>query len=244
MGVLKFIKKLLGAADSLPTDSYLLEYRYSGYPKKYILDRYFEFQRAYKIAHPKAHYVPHVTIAGPIVTNYESELIKKVREIIFRNAHHFHGPGNLVGTGKFITFDTELEGQILAIEIKPPKSLVNLKKEIESNLNMNADFKCRVYEKEIWHTTLWNMKKNAHANKEKFQKMWHNLENRPQEMKFALDRITLVKNGIILTEFDLVELKSLNRTESLNDDRRYESYLRLKAELESKGESFKFSNVR
>lgn len=230
--------------NKLSTDSYLLEYRYSGYPKNYILDRYFELKRAYRITHPKYHYVPHMTIVGPIFTNHERALVKEIQEIIFRNAHHFHEPGNLVGTGKFITFETDIGGQVLAIEIKPPKSLVNLKNEIESSLKNNAIFKCQSYKQVIWHTTLWNMKKNAHENKDKFQQVWRNLENSPQEMKFILDRITLLKNERILNEFDLVELKSYSRIESLDENKRYESYQKLKAELKSKGESFKFFNQK
>ncbi len=260
MGILiNFIKKIFGVPEpsskkSIPlkkkqvhaskpsTDSYLLEYRHSGYPRDYILDHYFELKRAYKITHPAYHYVPHITIAGPIITSHETKLIQNIQEIIFRNAPNFHEPGNLVGTGKFITFDTEVGGQVLAIEVKPPQSLVNLKKEIESNLNTIDDFKFQKYQEEIWHTTLWNMKKNVHEDKEKFQKVWRNLKNSPQEMKFILDRITLIKNGIILNEFDLVDFKSYNRMESLDNSARYKSYLKLKAELESKGESFEFSN--
>src|SRR3989344_838598 len=228
--------------DKLSTNSYLLEYRYSGYPRKYILDRYFELKRAYRITHPRYYYVPHFTIAGPIVTSHENELIKDIQEIIFRNAHQFHEPGNLIGTGKFITFETDVGGQVLAIEIKPPQALVNLKNEIESRLNTNTIFKCQAYKKVIWHTTLWNMKHNAHENKDKFQRVWSNLENSPQEMKFILDRITLLKNEIILNEFDLVELKSYSRIESRDNNKRYKSYQKLKAELQSKGESFKFFN--
>lgn len=226
------------------TDSYLLEYRYSGYPRKYILDRYFELKRAYRITHPKYHYVPHITIAGPINTSNERKLIQQIKEIIFKNAHHFHEPGNLVETRKYITFETNVGSHVLAIEIKPPKSLVNLKNEIETQLNADASFQCQVYKKVIWHTTLWNMKKNnAYENKDKFRQVWRNLDNSLQEMKFILDRITLIKNGLILKEFDLVDLNILSRTKSLNNDLRYKSYLKIRDELESKGESFKFSNT-
>ena len=253
--LINFIKKIFSKQETtyrrmnnprrrVSTESYLLEYRYSGYPKKYILNRYLELNRAYRITHPKHHYVPHITIAGPIVTDNERKLIEELQEIIFKNAYHFHEPGNLVGTGKFIIFDTDIGGKVLAIELKPPKSLVNLKKDIEFNLNKSENFKCQVYKKEIWHTTLWNTKNNFHANKEKFQKVWHNLENNPQEMKFILDRLTLIRNGLILKEFDLVELRVYNRIESLNNNKRYESYLKLKKELESKGESFKSSRIQ
>jgi len=209
----------------LSTNSYLLEFRYSGYPKKYILDRYFELKRAYRITHPQHHYVPHITIAGPIVTNHERELTKEIQRIIFRNAHHFHEPGNLIQTGKFIN---------------PPQSLLNLKREIESTINTKTDFKCQVYRKDIWHTTLWNMKKNRFTSEKQFSKVWHNLENAPQEMKFILDRLTLIKNGRILEEYDLIDKTTLSRLESLNNSKRYSSYLKMKAKLESLGESFKF----
>ena len=113
------------------TNTYLLEYRYSGYPKKYLLNRYFELKRKYRITHPNYHYVPHITIAGPIITKHGSKLIEIIEEIIFRNAPKFYEPGNLIMTGEYIKFDTDVGGQVLAIRVKPPKSLVNLKKEIE-----------------------------------------------------------------------------------------------------------------
>ena len=250
-GIINFIKKILGNSDTtsrrsysprirLSTNSYLLEFRYSGYPKKYILDRYFELKRAYRITHPQHHYVPHITIAGPIVTNHERELTKEIQRIIFRNAHHFHEPGNLIQTGKFIRFETDIGGSVLAIKINPPQSLLNLKREIESTINTKTDFKCQVYRKDIWHTTLWNMKKNRFTSEKQFSKVWHNLENAPQEMKFILDRLTLIKNGRILEEYDLIDKTTLSRLESLNNSKRYSSYLKMKAKLESLGESFKF----
>jgi len=103
--LMNFIKNIFGKLDTISrrsyaskkisTNSYLLEYRYSGYPKKYILNRYFELKRAYRITHPRYHYVPHITIAGPIVTNHERELINEIRKIVFGNAYNFHEPGNL-----------------------------------------------------------------------------------------------------------------------------------------------------
>ena len=241
MGILiNFMRKLVAPSKKLLTNTYLLEYRYSGYPKKYFLDRFLELNRTYKITHPIYHYVPHITIAGPIITNHEFKLIEVIKDIIFRNAPNFHEPGNLVGTGKYIKFDTDVGGKVLAIGVIPPKSLVNLKKEIYSNLNTIKNFKCQIYKKEIWHTTLWNMKRDTNSNKNKFQHIWNNLKNSPQEMKFILDRITLIKNAKILKEFDVVNLKICSRTYSLNNNVRYESYLKIKSELESKGEFFKY----
>ena len=71
--------------------------------------------------------------------------------------------------------------------------------------------------------------------------IWQELkEKRPQEMSFIIDRITLIKNGLILREFDLVNNLTLSRIESLDNNRRYNSYLELKAKLEAKEEKFKF----
>jgi len=217
---------------------YLLEYRYSGYPKSYILDIYSELQRAYRIHHPNYHYVPHLSVAGPIETNNEKDLVDEIRRIIHGDTHHFNVPGNLIQTGKLIKFETEDGGQVLGIEVKPPRPLIELKKKIE--LDLGKKFSLKIYKKEIWHTTIWNMKSNYFSNKEKFLSVWHSLENNPQEMKFILDRITLIKNGKILEEYDLFHKEVLTRIESLNNSRRYDTYLKMKAHLQSQGESFKF----
>ncbi|MBI2576865.1 hypothetical protein HYV84_06620 [Candidatus Woesearchaeota archaeon] len=192
MGVLtKFVRRFFYGEES--TNSYLIEYRHSGYPKKYFLNRYFELKKAYRIT-PHAHrYVPHITIVRLIETSQEQRLINCIGEVIFRNAHFFHEPGNLVSTGKYIRFDTEVGGKVLAIEVKPPKTLENLKKEIESTLNSIQDIKCQVYKKEVWHTTIWNMKRDIYSRNDKFQQVWNTLKNHPQEMRFILDRITLMK---------------------------------------------------
>lgn len=236
--IFNFLKRLFAGQKSV--NSYLLEYRYSGYPRKYFLDRYFELKKNYRITHYSYHYVPHITIAGPIESNNEHKLIEVLEELIFRKAQYFHKPGNLIGTGRYIKFDTPIGGKVLAIEVKPSKPLVALKKDIESTLNSIQGFKCQTYQKEIWHTTIWNMKKNAYTNNAKFQNVWDALNKNPQEMKFIFDRITLIKNGKILREFDLVNLKNLNRFESLDNELRYKSYISMKSELESGGESFKY----
>jgi 2'-5' RNA ligase len=219
--------------------SYLLEYRYSGYPRKYFRDLHFELRRNYAITHHSYKFIPHITIAGPIESDNELELIEVLEEIIFKKAQYFHKIGNLISTGKYIKFNTLRDGKVIAIEVKPSKPLLALKKNIESTLNSIQGVKCCTYQEEIWHTTLWHMKNNAYANDAKFQTVWSNLNRNPRKMKFILDRITLIKNGKILREFDLVNLKTLNRLESLDSNLRYNSYVSIKSELESKGELFK-----
>jgi len=222
------------------TGSYLLEYRHSGYPRKYFLNRFAEIKRRYRIVHSRYHYVPHITIAGPISTKNERGLIRVIEHIIFSHSHKFHEPGNLIRTGKYIKFDTAIGGKVLGIEVVPPKSLVELKNELELAINHVQDSQCQTYKKNIWHTTLWNMKNNDNFNEHKFQKIWKNTSGSPQEMKFIFDRVTLLKDAKILKEFDLVNLKTHSRTKSLDNNLRYKSYIKIKTELESKGESFEY----
>ncbi|MBT4717502.1 hypothetical protein HOB85_06060, partial [Candidatus Woesearchaeota archaeon] len=219
------------------SDSIILEYRYSGYPRKYIKDRYDDLQRSYGLGHPKYHYVPHITIAGPMIASNERKLIKELEKVIFKNAPLFHEPGNLIGSGKYITFPTQTGGRVLAFAVRPPQSLIDLKREIETHLNSVKGIKCRLYRDEIWHTTLLIIK-DIHKLQDKFSKIWKELKDSPQEMRFILDRISLIKNRQILKEFDLVTQKTHSRLKALDNSKRCTSYLELKKELESKGEIF------
>ena len=135
-----FTKKVLG-------DSYLLEYRYSGYPQKYFSKLHRDLNIKHKITHPAYHYVPHITIVGPIITTYEDRLIELIKEVVFKEGVHFHNRGNLISTKKYIKFDTDLEGKVLAIKIKPSKPLISIKKKIESKLNLIQEIRYQKYPK-------------------------------------------------------------------------------------------------
>lgn len=219
-------------------DSYLVEYRYSGYPRKYFLNRYFELQREYRIAHRNYHYVPHITVSGPITAKNERLLVNELKNIIFSYSSEFHEPGNLVVTGKYIAFKTPRDGEVLAVEVLPPNALIRLKKDIDKKFSSLDGFSCQLYNDEIWHTTIWFMKNNYYHDKKKFDRVWSSMSANPQEMKFILDRLTLIKNGKILKEFDLVNNKILERIDSLNNDLRYADYIKLKQKLEENGENF------
>ena len=234
-----FFRRHLSASKE-DENNYLLEYRFSGYPRKYFKEIHSSLQKRYSISHRNYHYVPHITIAGPIITKNENDLIDILEKIIFKYAHFFHEKNNLIRTEKFIKFDTD-EGEILAVQVIPPFSLINLKRELEKVLSSKKNITCKTYEVPIWHTTIWNVKHSFRDNKDKIKIISDDLcSMKIQEMSFILDRISLIKNKKILKEFDLVNLKTLDRFESLNNAKRYSSYLKIKEELEKKGEKFKF----
>lgn len=113
----------------------------------------------------------------------------------------------------------------------------NMKEEIEKELIAAKDMELVVYDDPVWHTTIWNMKNNKYKDNDKFEDARNHLEN-PQLMKFILDRVSLIKNGIILREYDLVNNQVLSRTEALDNNIRYHDYMKLKKKLEDKGENF------
>lgn len=237
-------KRIVGFANRLAvtsSNSYILEYRYSGYPRSYFLNQYFGLKRSYGIS-TKYRCVPHLTIVGPIRTRSEEQMIESITKILSANSHHFHKKGNLVGTDDFIRFHTPENCQVLAIEITPPERLKSIKTQIERTLEQEGHSDCVKYDKSIWHTTLWKTRRGSVYDETLMTRIWNELRHhRPQQMKFILDRLTLVKNGRILFEFDLVNNVILDRLESLDNDKRHRSYLKMKKELESKGESFRFS---
>ncbi len=223
-------------------DSYLLEYRFSGYPRQYFLDQYKHIKYGFAVGKYNYHFVPHITIAGPIKAIFQRSLINMVEKVIFKYAKSIHEKGNLVGTGNYTFFSTNDGRNAIAVEIIPPKPLREMKLELEKVTNQFLLSKCTTYDEELWHSTLLLARKNNNFDNEKIKKIWWEVkEYKPQQMQFILDRITLMKNKQILKEFDLVNETILEREESLDNQKRYNSYLEIKRKLEAKGENFKYS---
>jgi hypothetical protein len=230
--LLRFLKNLFWKSSN--TSYYVIEYRYCGYPHKYFRSIYNYFQRRFRMTHPNYHYVPHITLLAPIESNNEKLLIELMKPVLSKYHHKIHEIGNLVESGDLIKFNTK-EKQVLAVDIVKRDILEDIRTELENTFKKQEGISFTGYKERLWHTTIWNDKTGK--SKIKFKKVWQSAKQyRIKELNFIIDRITLIKNGKILKEFDLVNDKVLSRKASLNGNARYNSYLSIRALLKEKGE--------
>jgi 2'-5' RNA ligase len=190
------------------TIDYLLELRLSGSAKKCVNDMVFDVARKFDVKGvTKTRFPHHVTIIGPITTNYEEKLVHETIETCLK-----YGLMTIKFSG-FRSFGSWLRGnRVLAINIEPSSELELLRIELVARLLGFCQLsKC--------DTRKWK----PHATiafkdiDKKFGQIKAFLENRGcPEIRHYVLRITLLKNARILCEYDFLQHRTLNRDEALD----------------------------
>jgi len=206
------------------TTDYLLEFRLSGSARKYVKDIAFDVARKFGVKGAARNRVvpPHVTIIGPIKTNFEQKLIHEIIETCMK-----HDLMTIKFSG-FTSFGNWLLGnRVLAVKIKPSNELELLRSELTEKL---SGF-CQLSK---FDTRKWK----PHATiafkdiDKKFGQIKAFLENRncPEIQHYVL-RITLLKNARILREYDFLQHRTLNRDEALNRENKKMTIMLLKKRI-------------
>jgi len=194
---------------------YLIEFRFSGYAKRYLKQIIFEVAKKFRVrGNIKRRVVPHVTLFGPFTTTDESKVVSTFLAVCRRHPlinFKIKGFGNFDKKVIFINIIPSEELKKFRIELS--KELTKLSKflifkivktEGISDYEENYPFHATIAFKDIQH---------------KFDSIFHYLKNKniPQ-INQKLLRVTLLKNGRILYEYDFVQRKLLTREEALNRD--------------------------
>ena len=187
---------------------YLVEFRFHGMAKEIMRDIASNVERYSRKSRQGAlrrRMVPHITLAGPLTTNDEKQL---VQEVVAACKEHQVIKFKLVGFDKF-------DDKVIYVKINPSCSLISLQKDITARLE---NF-CELGEHDdlkrtfTFHGTL-HMNKNGIYN---FNKIWNYVNSFSiPEFDLYLARVTIIKNNGILCEYDLLLEKTLSRHESLN----------------------------
>ena len=190
--------------DGKKMDKYLIEIRFHGYAKKYLKKLIFEISKKFRVKGvTRRRVVPHITLFGPFTTNKQGKMISNVVSVL--------GKYDLVPFE--ITGFKNFNNNVIFVDIKPSIELEELRRKIAQslfpisktvNFDRDIDFK--------FHGTV------AFKDIEyKFNDIWSYLKEKeePNIMQYLL-RITIVKNNIILYEYDLMQKKLLNRSQSLS----------------------------
>lgn len=194
---------------------YLIEFRFQGYAKKYLKRVIFDVGKRFNVKGvTRNHVVPHITLFGPFNTNSEKKVVNALLSVCENyNLMSF----KLKGFGNF-------ENRVVFVDVLPSDELKKFRKELASKLiGLRNFFVLKAIKTKgitdfsdhhAFHATI--------AFKDIARKFYPILRylkrKRNPSIGQKLLRITLLKNGKILYEYDFLQKKLLTRNESLNKD--------------------------
>ncbi|MDW7776809.1 MAG: 2'-5' RNA ligase family protein [Methanosarcinales archaeon] len=185
----------------------MIEFRLHGYAKKYAKHLIYDVARKFNVKGvTRKRAVPHITLYGPFQTNDERRLVS---EIIAIGQRYDLVPFEVKG----FNFFNNKNNKVIYLDIEPSEELTCLRRDIALNLlkftktkpfdsNPNFVFHATVAFKDIDY---------------KFDRIWNYISQK-QELCINqyLLRITIIKNGKILYEYDLFQKRLLSRRQALN----------------------------
>lgn len=185
---------------------YLIEFRFqSKRIRIYLTSMIYGINRKFSVG--KRKHVPHITLVGPIETNNERRLIFDFARICFQTKlMKFKGNG-------FGTFDNN---RVVFVNIIPNERFnefrVNLSKTLKEYCKLPTHNKREEKDRFGYHSTL-AMK----LNQNEFDSIKNYIKNKPApDFTQIVMRVTLLKGGRILREYDFLQRRLLNRRQALN----------------------------
>jgi 2'-5' RNA ligase len=192
---------------------YLIEFRFSGYAKKYLKRTIFEVAKKFRVKGvTKKKVVPHITMFGPFNTDDESKVIStffdvckkhKLMSFQLKGFGSFHNRviyAEIISSPELKDFRKELAKKIT--KLRSFLFFKTVKTEGISDYNENYPFHATIAFKDIGN---------------KFNSIFKYLKNKKHPpINQKLLRLTLLKNGKILYEYDFLQKRLLNRNQALN----------------------------
>jgi 2'-5' RNA ligase len=185
---------------------YLIEFRFqSKRIRTYLKEMTCGINRKFGVG--KRKHVPHITLVGPIETNSERRLVSDFARICSQTTlMKFKGNG-------FGTFDNN---RVVFVNILPNERFnefrVNLSKTLKKYCKLPTHNKREEKDRFGYHSTL-AMK----LNQNEFDSIKNYIKNKPApHFTQIVMRVTLLKGGKILREYDFLQRKLLNRRQALN----------------------------
>ncbi|MDE1871197.1 MAG: 2'-5' RNA ligase family protein [Candidatus Micrarchaeota archaeon] len=190
---------------------YLIEFRIRGYAKRYARSLIYDVAKKFHVrgVTHKSKVVPHITMYGPFRTYKQKDVVNALQNVCSKyNSVPF--------TFKGFNYFDNAKNKVVYLDIEPSEKLVNLRYELSKALlpitstiskedkRGRDDFK--------FHSTI--------AFKDidyKFRNIWNYIKEKERpNIKQRLLRVTLLRNGKILYEYDLLQQRLLNRKEALS----------------------------
>jgi len=185
---------------------YLIEFRFQSKKiRNYLKWMIHGINRKFRVG--KRKHVPHITLVGPITTNNENRLISDFARICSQTKlMKFKGSG-------FGTFD---DNRVVYVNIGASERLnefrINLVEALKSYCGLQSHDKRKEKDKFGYHSTL-AMK----LDPKEFESIKNHIKSKPApDFTQVVMRVTLLRNGKILREYDFVQRRLLNRRQALN----------------------------
>ncbi|MFH1055166.1 MAG: 2'-5' RNA ligase family protein [Candidatus Altiarchaeota archaeon] len=220
---LDFLRGLLGWSNEVTYGGpYLIEFRFFGSSQDFVRDLCRHLSHEFEIRQNARGGRPaHITLYGGFDTKDEEEMINRFMRVCKRC--------DLVEYT--VSGVSHIGDKVISLDVSPSDELKQLREELARELNPICS--ARQWDKPggefIFHTTLAN-----HIER-KIDKLWEYLKNlKTPKIREYVIRITLLKNGMILREYDLIQRRRLNRREALNQ-RTYAEDIRFIKEFKQNG---------
>lgn len=202
---------------------YHIEFRIRGYAKRYARTLIYDVSRRFKVKGvTHKHVVPHISLYGPFLTRRQRDVVAEVARVCSK---YENVPFTFNG---FNYFDNSTN-KVIYLDITPSETLVNLRYDLSKALlpitysKSQEDKKTRPGFK--FHSTIAFKDIDS-----KFKDIWSyiNKKKRPNIKQYLL-RVTIIKNGKILYEYDLIQKRLLDRKQALDKRIFIETIKRLKS---------------
>ena len=191
---------------------YMIEFRFHGYANEYAERLIYEVARKFRIkgiTRKKA--VPHITLFGPFTTSYEKKMVSEVINIAEK---YTLVPFKVKG----FNFVDNATNKVIYLDTEPSEELKQLRFELSNRLRKITNTKSSQDRKS-------KNKFHFHAPiafkdiDKKFDQIWSYLKKK-EEMDIDINqyllRITILKDGKFLCEYDLLLKRRLNRIQALS----------------------------
>lgn len=185
---------------------YLIEFRFqSAKIKRYLKGMIYDVNRKFHVG--KRRHIPHITLVGPLTTNNERKLIYDFAKVCSETKlMKFKG-------NEFGTFDSN---RVVYVNIGASERLnefrIRLVETIRPYCKLQSHDKRRDDDKFSYHSTL-----AIKLSEIEFRRIKNYIHTKPKpNFSQVVMRITLLKGGKILREYDFLQKRLLNRRQALN----------------------------
>lgn len=186
--------------------TYLIEFRFQSVKiRRYLEGMIYEVNRKFHVG--KKRHIPHITLVGPLTTSNEGRLISDFARICSETKlMSFKGRG-------FGTFDSN---RVVYVNIGASEALnefrIRLVDALKSYCKLQSQDKRKDEERFAYHSTL-----AMNLSKEQFNRIKNYIQRKSSpHFEQKVMRISLLKRGKILREYDFMQNRLLNRRQALN----------------------------
>lgn len=204
---------------------YLIEFRFQGKARSDLKRMTYEVKNKFNLE-KKEKPVPHITIVAPFTTRNQKRLVQDFKQICLK---HPLIRFNLSGFGTF------QKSKVVYVNIIPSHEMINFRKDLINRLKPYCILKSndinyilgifKRIRKYFPHVTI-----AMELDENKFEMIKNYVDKKEKPfMRYTLARVTLIKDKIILYEYDFLLKRLLNRREAKSKEIYYQTIERLKS---------------